>query len=182
MRIIGGKHRSLKLHMVPSEATRETSDMVRGAIANSLGIRLIDARVLDLFAGSGAYGLESISRGSKFAVLNDSSKIATQTIAKNVNHLKLETEVDIWNLDYSKALKKIQNEGLKFNIVYLDPPYEMNVYESIINELYDALEDDGIIVVEMHKLKSLSLESINKYTIHKQTTYGIKKVVYLKKY
>ena len=56
----------------------------------------------------------------------------------------------------------------------------MNVYESIINELYDALEDDGMIVVEMHKLKSLSLESINKYTIHKQTTYGIKKVVYLK--
>ncbi len=181
MRIIGGQFRSLKLKMVPSKNTRETSDMVRGAIMNSLGTKVLDAVILDLFSGSGAYGLEAISRGSKYAILNDYSKESIMTIKDNVDHLKVQNLVSIWSYDYRNAIKIIKEENIKLDIIFLDPPYEMMVYEENANELNESLNEDGIIVIEMHKNNSISLDRLNGVKYYKESSYGIKKVVYLKK-
>lgn len=181
MRIIGGQFRSLKLKMVPSKTTRETSDMVRGAIMNSLGEKIVDAQILDLFSGSGAYGLEAISRGAKHAFLNDYSKDAIATIKDNINHLKVQNLVSLWTYDYRIAIQKIKDDNIKLDIIFLDPPYEMTVYEEIVNELKESLNSNGIVVIEMHKNSSLSLDKLNEVYNYKESTYGIKKVIYLKK-
>lgn len=80
MRIIAGKYRSRLLKMVPDERTRETQDKVRGAVFNTLQDYVINSSVLDLFAGSGSYGIEAISRGAKSVIFNDINSISIRTI------------------------------------------------------------------------------------------------------
>lgn len=181
MRIIAGIHRSRLLKMVPSEETKETSDKVRGAIFNSLSDAIIDTVVLDLFAGSGAYGLESISRGASICMFNDSKLDAYKTILENVHDLKVEKQSILWQLDYLKAIKKIKDEDIKFDIIFLDPPYKMDVYESVINELSTQLNTGGIVVAEMHKDRIIDMNIITELNLTHEKIYGIKKVNYFSK-
>ncbi|HLT00011.1 MAG TPA: 16S rRNA (guanine(966)-N(2))-methyltransferase RsmD [Acholeplasma sp.] len=181
MRIISGIHRSRIIKMVPSEETRETSDKVRGAIFNSLGDRVESACVLDLFAGSGAYGLEAISRGAKKCMFNDSKLHAINTILENIKNLKVEVQSEVLKLDYQKAVEKIKKENHKFDIIFLDPPYKKVDLESLINELFNVLNDDSIVIVETHKDVELVIEKLQGFNIREPKVYGIKKVYFIEK-
>ena len=121
MRIISGKHRSRIIKMVGVDTTRETTDKVRGAIFNLISFHRPEGIVLDLFSGSGAMGLEALSRGYEFAYFNDINKKAYQTTKENVNALGYERNTCVTNLDYNKALSSYTK---KFNVVFLDPPYK----------------------------------------------------------
>lgn len=174
MRINSGKFRNHNIDICNLETTRETSDKVRQAIFNLLGQYFDGDVVLDLFAGSGAMGLEAISRGASYAYFNDLNPKALSVAKKNAAKLKLtDDDVSFYNLDYKAFLKSIDKQ---FDIIFLDPPYKMNEIDEILGLIkeYNLLKDKGIISFEMEK-NTNSLSNI--YEIYKERTYGIKKVV-----
>jgi len=122
MRIISGIARGTKLETLEGKDTRPTLDRVKEPLFSIIQAYIYDAEVLDLFSGSGALALESISRGAKKAVSCDKSRKAIEIIKKNVQKTHFEASVDILNKDYRKALDELKNKT--FDIIFLDPPYE----------------------------------------------------------
>ncbi|VEU82365.1 16S rRNA (guanine(966)-N(2))-methyltransferase RsmD [Acholeplasma hippikon] len=178
MRIVGGKNRSRIIKMVPSDDTRETSDKVRQAVFNTLDNDIIDAQVLDLFAGSGAYGLEALSRGAKFCTFNDAKPLAIKIIKENISTLKEESNTLVIQKDYNDAIDKIIRESMKLDIIFLDPPYKLDIYEDVMNRLIPALNEGAIIVAEMIKERVIELERIPEFEFSKERIYGTKKINY----
>jgi len=123
MRIIAGKYRSRLLRSVEGQATRPTLDKVKEATFARLMPMIDDASVLDLFAGTGAIGLEALSRGARHAVLVDGSKAAIAVINTNVDALKANDQCTILRMEALDALRYLSNHGFQFDLVYLDPPY-----------------------------------------------------------
>lgn len=181
MRIIAGTFRSRTLKMVPSKDTRETSDKVKGAVFNSLSSRIENSIILDLFAGSGSYGLEAISRGAKHVVFNDYKQLAINTLTDNIKSLAVENACLVWKLDYELAIKKLATLAFKFDIVFIDPPYKLDIYEDIVNQLYTHTSDDVMIVLEMDKSRILDLSKLSRYVIYKEKVYGSKKIIFIMK-
>lgn len=170
LRIIAGKFRSRKLHQPPLSLTRSTKDRVREAIFSSLSTTIINAHVLDLYAGSGAYGFEALSRGAAVAYFNDNHQDAFNVIHQNVKDLNIEHTV-ITQLDYQTCLYNLSKQGLTFDIIFLDPPYQSNFLtisiEIIVSER--LLSKSGIIVIESEQESSLLPE--DKFLI-KTYNYG----------
>lgn len=146
MRIISGKARGTKLFTLEGLSTRPTLDRVKESLFNIIGMKINDADILDLFAGSGALGIESLSRGAKSAVLCDNSKKAIEVINKNLIKTKLQAEVV--NDDFEKCLLRLQER--QFDIIFLDPPYETNYIERAIKKIleYSILKPNGLIIAE----------------------------------
>ena len=161
MRIIAGKYKAKVINSPKTEKTRPTLDRVKEAMFSILIPYTLDANVLDLFSGTGNLGLESISRGAKFAWLNDSSNIAISTIISNVELTNAKTCVKITKKDYIKCLKQIEKLKLTFDIIFLDPPYDSEfAIETLkyISENKNILAKDGIIVYETDKNYMTKLE------------------------
>lgn len=161
MRIIAGKYKAKVINSPKTEKTRPTLDRVKEAMFSILIPYTLDANVLDLFSGTGNLGLESISRGAKFAWLNDSSNIAISTIISNVELTNAKTCVKITKKDYIKCLRQIQNQNMYFDIIFLDPPYDSEfAIETLIyiSENKNILAKDGIIVYETDKNYMTKLE------------------------
>ena len=150
MRIIGGNMRGTKLFTLEGLNTRPTLDRVKESLFNILNFDLKDSTVLDLFAGSGALSLESVSRGSAKAFACDKSREAIKIIERNVEKTRAESKVKILNMDYCDALNKFKNDNQKFNIIFLDPPYESLFAEDAIEKIekYGLLEKDGKVIIE----------------------------------
>lgn len=127
MRIISGEARGTKLETLDGLDTRPTLDRVKEALFSIIQNKIYDANVLDLFSGSGALALESISRGAKLAYSCDSSRKAIEIIKQNVKKTHFEDKVKIINKDYKKALEELKD--IKFDIIFLDPPYKTNFGE-----------------------------------------------------
>ena len=172
MRIIAGKYKAKVINSPKTEKTRPTLDRVKEAMFSILIPYTLDANVLDLFSGTGNLGLESISRGAKFAWLNDSSNIAISTIISNVELTNTKTCVKITKKDYIKCLKQIENQEINFDIIFLDPPYDSKfALETLkyISENESVLAKDGIIVYEtdknyMTKLEKKGINFANEYS------------------
>lgn len=146
MRIIAGIHKSRKLATLEGNNTRPMMDVMKESIFNTIGPYLEPIEVLDIFGGSGALTLEAISRGAKHSYISELSKEATKIIETNVKALHEENNVTIMNMDYRQALKRLQ--GKKFDLVFLDPPYRMNITNDLIKYLVDNdFLNEGAIVV-----------------------------------
>ena len=147
MRIIGGKYKGRVLAEFKGNDVRPTSDRAKEALFNILAFRLIGARVLDLFAGSGALGLESLSRGAKEVVFNDYSKISLSILQKNLQALKVGGEAIVKNLDYTVCLG--QAFGF-FDVIFIDPPYREEYGEQALKMIAERglLSEDGVVVYE----------------------------------
>ena len=173
MRIISGKARGTKLFTLEGLETRPTLDRVKESVFNIISDRIYDSYVLDLFSGSGAIGLEFASRGAKKVVLCDSSISAKDIIEKNIKKTHLENAVELYNLDFKKMIKTIENN--KFDIIYLDPPYKTDyIMESIsLVKNNQILSEDGIIIAETDEPEKIKkqLEEINVEIID-QRKYG----------
>ena len=150
MRIISGDFRGTKLFTLEGLNTRPTLDRVKEALFSKINFELQDSVVLDLFAGSGALALESISRGAKEAVLCDSSREAIKIIKQNIEKTKTNEKTLILNLDYKKALEDLKNKDIKFDIVFLDPPYQTDFAEEAVKIIIEnkLLNEDAIIILE----------------------------------
>ena len=150
MRIISGNLRGRKLFSSSGNHTRPTSDRVREALFNILSYRIETAAVLDLFAGTGALGIESASRGAGEVVCIDNSQTAIGTIQKNVRSLALEETLKIIKWDIARNLDCIHTAEPVFDLVFLDPPYDRELVEKAIANLHrsQSVKPGATLVVE----------------------------------
>ena len=172
MRIVGGKYRHRLIDFPDDMAhTRPTKDRIREAIFSALN-DISDMEVLDLYAGSGAMGLEALSRGAKRCTFVDVSNNAIKVIKDNVNNLKISPEEYQLIKDQDvNALKRFKDAQNRFDIVFLDPPYEEGQYQQIVETLVNdgLLNEQSIIVIEANRL--VDLENIA-YQKKKEYHYG----------
>lgn len=179
MRIISGLYKNKKISQVNLQTTRETQDRIRLAIFNML-FDLREKRCLDLFSGSGAMGIEAISNGASFCVFNDIEKQAYETILGNLEKLKIDKNYfNVYNLNYTLLLEKLIKNNQIFDIIFIDPPYEFKYYDLLIEKLFNILNNNGKIVIELKK--NTILKDNLKYIPLKEKTYGYKKVIILEK-
>lgn len=158
MRIIGGEYRSLLLVSPKGMETRPTLDATRESLFNILAGRLENKRVLDLFAGSGALGLEALSRGAMSAVFCDNSKKAAKAVISNIKSLKTEARAVFLLMDWSAALQKLASGGQSFDLIFLDPPY-VTACSLVVGNIagLGLLAQDGLIVLERSSESNYSL-------------------------
>ncbi len=155
MRIIAGEAKGRTLYAPPGSETRPTSDKIRGSLFNIIGSRVADARVLDLFGGTGALALEALSRGAELAVIADNSRAALQMIERNARAVlgdDFDFRARVLRLDYRSAIEAVS--GQLFDLVFLDPPYRMvEAYGEALSRLYAAqmLAPGCLIVMERTK-------------------------------
>lgn len=169
MRIISGEARGRTLFAPQGSQTRPTSDKLRGSIFNILGAQIRDARVLDLFGGTGALALEALSRGAAFAVIADVSSKAVEAIrrnAENVLNESLGSRARILRADYRAAIDKLEGQ---YDLVFLDPPYRMaDAYGDALARLQQAgrLAAACVIVMERARAAAIALpEGIECYDV-----------------
>lgn len=175
MRIIAGKFKGKKLN-TPSEKNtkiRPTLDRIKEPMFSILMPYLKNAKVLDLFAGTGSLGLEAISRGASFVHLNDINKEALGVISSNIQLTVGSKYARISRKEYQKCLKSLSSNNEKFDIIFLDPPYELGYEENCLKLIsdYELLSSDGVIVLESDKIKSFPENVANFKQIDKRT-YG----------
>ena len=184
MRVISGTARGKKLSSLEGLTTRPTLDRVKEALFNILQFDLKDARILDLFSGSGALGIEALSRGAKEAVFCDNSHRAIQIINKNLKETRLIDKAKIVNKDYIDAIKQLHKQSQKFDIIFLDPPYKSDYAIKSIEYIikYNLLAKDGIIIVETDdKNKIEEIEKYEELEIYDTRKYGIVCIIFIRK-
>lgn len=173
MKVIAGinKGRHLKLSKMRIRPTRA---MVRSAIFNVLGERVKYARVIDIFAGTGALGIEALSRGARFCVFIENQPKA---LIQNIRMLNLQNWTKVINLDFRPGIKKLS--GMKFDIVFIDPPYKSSYLNQALKLLYfyKLLSKDSIIVAE-HSYISPGIIP-DEYKILKEKKYGSTLIYFL---
>ena len=175
MRVIAGKYKRTPIKTLDGEdITRPTRDFVKEALFTTISINN-ETVFLDLFAGSGAIGIEALSRGAKDVIFNDSNPKAVKIINQNLD--KIHETRTVYNLDYIDCLKKVCE--LKFDYIYVDPPYAFLDYEEIFFYLnkYDLLNKQGIIIFEVKKDTMLKERYFNLVN-YKEKKYGINKLLY----
>lgn len=180
MRVISGLARGTKLKTIEEMTTRPTLDRVKESLFNILQNQLKNSVVLDLFAGSGALGIEALSRGAKKAYFCDTNRDAINVIKENLNKTRLNDKAVVMNVDYNKALNNI-NES--FDLIFLDPPYKLDLavdaLKSIINK--NLLKSEGIIVIETDEIDRdiNELYNLNEINIIDQRKYGRANLIFL---
>lgn len=181
MRIISGKAKGTKLYTLEGMNTRPTLDRVKESIFNIIQGEIQDAKVLDLFSGCGAIGLEFLSRGAEKAVLCDKSKEAIEIIKKNVQKTHMEEKVQVLNVDFETCLDKMKNQ--KFDIIYLDPPYATDYISKSIKKIIGNknITNESIIIVEtddetriIEEIKNEEVQIVDK------RKYGRATIIFLK--
>lgn len=150
MRIIGGNLKKKKLFAVPGSSTRPTSDRLRESIFNILSYDVTDAIVLDLFAGTGALGLEALSRNAEKAVFIDNQSCAVSIIKKNISACSLEKRTQVLKWDICKDLSCLNSVSPLFNLVFMDPPYSMAMIPKALLNLKKSccLAENSKLVIE----------------------------------
>jgi len=176
IRITGGIYRSRLLETPNVSTTKPTMDKVRAGVFSALGPAVEDANVLDLFAGSGSYGFEALSRGAKHATFVDMSPVCVSTIKKNAEKLNAENITIIQD----DVLDFLEQNPQEFSIIFADPPYKLDVYEDVVKTLIrrNLLSSNAIIVLESEKELNIDESLFSKVKLYK---YGLAKVYILRK-
>lgn len=179
MQVIQGKYRGRKL--ISPDSARPTLQRVKQSLFSTIQDYIPEAKCLDLFAGSGSLGIECISRGADFVTFVESNNLAVKCIKGNLKNID-NSLYEIFESDYLLALKKLSNMGRKYDLVFLDPPYDSNIYISAIEILdrYNLLNKGAVIVVESSIENNLQLKT-KSCIIEKQKEYGSLKITLLKK-
>ncbi len=167
MRIIAGKHRGRVLAEFQGNAVRPTADRVKESLFNILAPRMAGARVLDLFCGSGALGLESLSRGASEVLFNDSSRESLAILKKNLNLLK--ESATATNADFRTCLARASG---KFDLIFADPPYFADYRGEILSIVRERelLKETGLVLYESEQ--PASGEVIEGFALVDERCYG----------
>ena len=168
MRIIGGKNKGKKLKSFEGDAIRPTSDRARESLFNILAPRLLGAEFLDLCSGTGAVGIEAISRGASLVTFVDVSRESAKIAEFNLKSISSDIKVNL-----SDAKKFVSQTYLKFDIIFFDPPYAFQGFEDILSIVKERnlLKDGGVFIYE-HKVDKPSVE-IDGYVLKDTRKYGI---------
>ena len=176
IRITGGTYRSRLLLTPESELTKPTMDKVRLGVFSALGDSVKNAKVLDLFAGSGSYGFEAISRGAISATFVDKSMFAFNSLKENKKNL----QINDCEIVYKDSLQFLKDCNSKYNIIFVDPPYKLDVYEEVVELVIskDILKDGGLLVLESENELKLDEKKFSRIKFYK---YGLAKIYIIKK-
>ncbi len=171
MRIISGDCRGRKLSQIQGRDIRPTSDRVREALFNIVGPAIRGQRVLDLFAGTGAFGLEALSRGAKAAMFVELAQNSCDVIQKNIDLCRMKTNATIVRHD-------LVNHPLppslgSFDLIFIDPPYEQGHVETVLGKegFMDLLNPEGLVIVEQSFRETL-VNPVNRLDIYRQKKYS----------
>lgn len=150
MRVIAGSAKRLQLKTIKGLDTRPTTDRIKETLFNMLQPELLDCRFLDLFSGSGAIGIEALSRGAREAVFVEQNPAAAACIRENLKTTRLEEAARVLPWDVFRSLETLKNEGTPFSIIFLDPPYRMGLERKVLEALSgsDLVGPDTLIVSE----------------------------------
>lgn len=150
MRIISGSAKGRRLKSVPGTGTRPTADKVKEAVFSMIGPYFDGGTVLDLFAGTGALGIEALSRGMEKGVFIDRDPASVRTVRENLASAALSDKAEVYRSDAQKAVKLLARRQLSFDLVFLDPPYRMRDMDAMMERLREAglLATQAIVVVE----------------------------------
>ena len=150
MRVISGYLKGRKLEGYMVETTRPTMDRVKESMFASVQNDIEESIVLDLFCGTGSLGIEAISMGASKVCFVDNNKNIINYLNKNISNLNIKDKCNIIQKDYKEALLYFKNNNIKFNIIFVDAPYKMEVMNEIINRIneYDMLLENGLLVLE----------------------------------
>lgn len=180
MRVISGFLRGREIKGYTIDGTRPTMDRVKESMFAIIQDYIKDSICLDLFSGTGNLGIEAVSNGAKKVYFNDKNKIACKVIKQNIEKFEIADKCEILNKDYMDALEYYRENHIKFNIVFLDPPYDNKVITEIFKTLYrkNLLKKDAIVVCE-YTDQDIEEEY---FDVIKSKNYGYKKVgIYVQK-
>ena len=183
MQVIAGKARRLLLKTIPGTDTRPTQDRIKETLFNILQRDVPGCRFLDLFAGTGAIGIEALSRGAQRAVFVDNSRKAVVCIRENLAHTHMETEATVMDTDALAAIRRLSLQGARFDIIFLDPPYDAGLEMPVLRAL-DAsgiLAVNGLIIVEARVGKTLEGLEETGFVITREKEYKNNKHIFLKR-
>ncbi|MBK9315781.1 MAG: 16S rRNA (guanine(966)-N(2))-methyltransferase RsmD [Acidobacteria bacterium] len=158
MRIITGLYKGRRLKTPEGLKVRPTSDRLRETLFNVLAPRIEEARFLDLCAGSGAVGIEALSRGASETVFVEVSRKAAAIIGDNLRHCGIVESATVIQKDVLQALRALEREEFRFDLIYFDPPYDAGIYSPVIRQVADGglLAPDGILIVEHRRQMPLA--------------------------
>jgi len=173
MRIISGTYGGRPLESLPGQNTRPTGDKLKETLFNIIGPYFSGGKVLDLYAGSGALGIEAVSRGMDEAVLVDNNHTAVNVIKENINITKESFKFEVLNTSSDAALNLLANRHEKFRLIFLDPPYANQSIEQDIEQIIkqDLLDEIVLIVCEVAKDVTLP-EDINGISLWDERRFG----------
>lgn len=180
MRVISGIYRHRKLlYPEDDKNIRPTKDRIREAFFSSLG-DISDKSFLDLYAGSGSMGIEALSRGAKYSTFVDINEKSLSYVRKNIASLGIEAQTEILKCSDLEALNRFKNQGRYFDIIYLDPPYESDLYEPALEYIFnnDLINIGSVVAIEANKKIEINpLWNVNIKEYH----YGEITVIVLRK-
>jgi 16S rRNA (guanine966-N2)-methyltransferase len=171
-RIIAGKAKGMRLRGVPGDTTRPITDRVKEALFNILGPDIIDAKMLDLFAGTGSVGIEALSRGASYVHLNEINRQVVNVIRENLIHTRLDLKAYLTQSDAFVLLKKPPN--IKFDYVFIAPPQYKQLWLSaleLIDQNPDWLQESAWVIVQIDPVEYQPMTLIN-LTEFDQRRYG----------
>lgn len=184
MQVVAGSARRILLKTIPGEATRPTSNRIKETLFNILQPVVQGSRFLDLFAGSGAIGIEALSRGAREAVFVENSRLACACIEDNLTRTHLKDRAIVMTADVFAALRRLSAGGRPFDIIFLDPPYDAGYEEEVLRTLAASplLTPDTLIIAEMRIRKEpegleemgLKIRRVKEYKNNKHVFLGLK--------
>jgi 16S rRNA (guanine(966)-N(2))-methyltransferase RsmD len=169
MRIIGGQAAGRRLAPVRGGRTRPTGARVREALFNIWQSRIVEATFLDAYAGTGAMGLEAISRGARHVTFCEPDRRALKTIYENIQRMGVASKTRVLGKTLEAALPHWATEGPQFDIIFCDPPWQVGLMPAVVKMLWQIVNHAGIVVVESRasdpvvELNGLSLEWTRRY-------------------
>ena len=177
MRIIAGEFKGRRVKPVPGMNTRPTADKVKGAVFNVLGEKVVGAKVLDLFSGTGNLAFEALSRGATQAVLVEKNRSAQQVISDNMENMGISERVHLVKSDAFTYLEKYMPE--RFDLIFLDPPYRLGLVDKALQALSSPCRLAGLGVIVAETGKDEEIVPCAPFELRKWGLYGDSKIWYL---
>ena len=183
MRVIAGSARRLLLKTVEGLDTRPTQDRIKETLFNMINNDVYGASFLDLFAGSGAIGIEALSRGAKEAVFIDNGSRQVTCIRENLKTTKLEEKAQVLNSDVISGIKMLEKNGKHFDLIFMDPPYDHELEKRVMESLKDSslIDEDSLMIIEASLGTDFSWAGQMGYEIVRTKEYKTNKHVFMMK-
>ena len=183
MRVIAGEKRHLILKTLSDLSIRPTTDKIKETLFNMIQFDIEGCKFLDLFAGSGAIGIEALSRKAEHAVFVDNNIDAIKVIKENLKHTGLEDKSIVMRCDASSAVDSLDRDGKCFGIIFMDPPYDKRLYVGVLDKINKSsiANEDTIIIVEANIKDDVKVMEDSGFIVTRVKEYKSNKHVFLKR-